>query len=413
MNIKDRLRQLEKLPRKQESKPAAPSRNLNADARLGGVEISNDFGSYSLIEKKYPVDAKHGIANLFDFIELTPDLLASLDNNASLAEISLRKTLFIDTETTGLSGGVGVFAFLIGVGFYDNDQFILRQYFMNDFDEEAAILNDLKVLAKKYSLVVSYNGKSYDLPLLNSRNIYQGIRAPFDHLLHFDLLHTVRRLWQHRLSECSLATAEKEILQVSRHGDIPGHLIPSRYFNYLKTRDATEMQPVLYHNQQDILSMLCLLALAMQTVRAPSQYCQSAKDRLSVGKTFERCGKPEQAIRLYREAISGNINSDEKNDVLHRTAQIHKKMQAWQEAAKTWERATTTRFHPLPYVELAKHHEHRTKDISKAKSLVDKALSELETVIALRRNHDWEFFRADLQYRRKRLMRKLAAQPQV
>src|SRR5262249_33194494 len=137
---------------------------------------------------------------------------------------------FLDTETTGLSGGTGTYAFLVGIGTWRSSGFLVEQFFMRNFDEEAAVICPLEERLSQVKVVVTFNGKCFDLPLLESRFVMHRRDWPLADGIHLDLLHPSRRLWKLRLKDCSLANLEREVLGFEREEDIPGYLIPQVYF---------------------------------------------------------------------------------------------------------------------------------------------------------------------------------------
>lgn len=414
MDIRDKLRLLESLPRNKRvvNHRVSTEPNTALFSQPSGDTVETPVGSFSRFEKTYALDFRQGTIPLASFLETPPEVLALVSNTPELSKIDIKKTLFVDSETTGLSGGAGTCAFLIGAGYFTDTGFCLHQYFMNDFNEEAALFHELNQLVQRFESIVSYNGKSYDIPLLNSRNIYLGTRSPFPDILHLDLLHAVRKLWSHRLPNCSLQTAEAAVLGVSRHGDIPGHLIPGKYFDYLRRRDFATMKPVLYHNQQDILSMVALSIQVSRVVQSPRQMCHDSLDALKVGRIFEQCERYRESNELYEHVLAQSPDGVSRRDLLFRLALNHKRMNNWHEAARVWHRCLDReRYHPLPYIELAKHYEHRVRNYLQAKTLVAKALTELEVLETIRKLQHWTVYKADLEYRLRRLVGKLDGKP--
>jgi uncharacterized protein YprB with RNaseH-like and TPR domain len=345
-----------------------------------------------------------GNVEVAQFLQQSASFLPYVGLNAALEKISLNKILFIDTETTGLSGGAGTYVFLVGFGYFVNDHFRVGQLFMNDYDEEGALLTELNEVVADHELIVSYNGKSFDAPLLLSRNIVQGFKSPLSTILHFDLLHAVRRLWKHRLAECTLGTVENEMIGSFRHGDVPGYLIPHIYFNYLRSKDAAPLKPVLYHNRQDILSMVALLTKALSLIEKPLERCQTVKDVLAIANIYEKWQQHDKSISLYTDVLRQSDTTTEHNEVRLRLARAYKKLCRWQQAADVWRQCLTTGpYHPLPYIELAKHCEHREKDYHSAKGLVVKALQEMRILQTLGRDTAWQIYREDLERRLVRL----------
>ncbi len=168
--------------------------------------------------------------------------------------------VYIDTETTGLSGGTGTYAFLVGLGWFEASGFRVRQYFMRHPGEEPALLSRVSHHIDQFDGIVTFNGRAFDLPLIETRFRMhrRDFVAPQDHL---DLLHPARSVWKHRLASCSLGSLERAILGVVRENDAPGWLIPSIYFAYLRDRDTRDLIPVIEHNRFDIVSLARLTGI--------------------------------------------------------------------------------------------------------------------------------------------------------
>ncbi|MFQ5602047.1 MAG: ribonuclease H-like domain-containing protein [bacterium] len=411
MNIVDKLRQIESLQIITEVNPRHESQSqakISIEQALNGKTRESVHGRFFVCEKQYSLDFKHGALRLSSLLNISASFLALVGKNDQIQNVDLKKLLFIDTETTGLAGGSGTYAFLIGVGYFKEDRFHLAQFFMNDLHEETAILNEVSTLASQHDLLVSYNGKSYDIPLLHSRNTVNRIKSQLTAVLHLDLLHAVRRMWKHLLPDCSLGSAEKCLLQVERDGDVPGYLIPQMYFDFLRDKDPLPLKPIFYHNQQDILSMVGLTTLAMQTFENPLAATKNRQDVVSLGKIFEEMSLYEQSIELMDGFLADTPAEKDRQELLIRTAFNYKKVRNWTRATKIWlECIGTQNFHPVPYIELAKYYEHKEKDHLKAKSLVDSALKELEILFSFNPQNAWQEYRQDLLYRQKRLIKKL------
>jgi len=413
MDIKDKLRQLDSLALKRDTGRAQPSTAVkpNIASVIAGTAAHNDFGSFRLVEESFAEDYQHGAVAVSDLLQRDAASFPIVGKNADLGNIDLSRLLFIDTETTGLSGGAGTCAFLVGVGFFEEGRFRVQQFFMNDFHEEAAMLHALNELVQRFDCLVSYNGKSFDLPLLISRNILHGLASPLTDLRHFDLLHTVRRLWKHRLSECSLLNVEKHLTGMQRSSeDIPGFLIPQTYFQYLRRKDATPLKPVFYHNQQDIIAMAALLNLALAFVEQPVENASHAADILALGNLLQGLNRFEESVALCEAYLQRGTPDIHRHKLLLLMGRNLKRLRKFPQAAAVWHRyIETERFHPLPYIELAKHCEHRTRELQKAQKYVDKALAELAVLEQLGIKAEWAAYKEDLLYRRRRLQAKSAA----
>ena len=239
--------------------PRSAAPGVPVEDLIGGALESNDAGSFFVISQSHPLP--RGLSPAW------PDAaarraLTTLTGDPDLEDFELAQALFIDTETTGLAGGTGTYAFLIGCGWLEDGALRVEQYFMRDHADEPAMMAHLARLISRFDWTVSFNGKSFDLPLLRTRFIMNRTRTALDALGALDLLHAARRLWRHQLPRRDLGTLEREILGVQRELDVPSHEIPDIYFRYLRTGDASELVPVMAHNRQDMVSMAALLARA-------------------------------------------------------------------------------------------------------------------------------------------------------
>src|SRR6202790_1745636 len=224
---------------------------------LHGDEIETAHGRHFETERLWERHRRHGSMSICDLEDLPADLLHPI-SNGEVEHAHPFKWAFLDTETTGLAGGAGTYAFLIGVGRITAEGFRVRQFFMREFGEEASLLHALTAHLAQFEVLITYNGKTYDQPLLETRYRMQRAKPPFSRLGHLDLLHGARRLWKLRFDSCRLVELENQILGVEREGDLPGELIPYVYFEYLRTREAFKLVPIFHHNAIDILTLACL-----------------------------------------------------------------------------------------------------------------------------------------------------------
>jgi len=199
-----------------------------------GQVVENDFGQHFQTERLFPPHKNHGSADVGSLADL-PDNLLQVLGNGEIRSVPAQRWAFLDTETTGLAGGSGTYAFLIGVGRITREGFKVKQFFMREYAEERSILKALEAHLNDFDVLITYNGKSYDQPLLETRYLMTRHKAPFARLGHLDLLHGARRLWKLRLATCRLMQLEEQILGVYRDGDLPGELIPYVYFEYLRS----------------------------------------------------------------------------------------------------------------------------------------------------------------------------------
>lgn len=311
----------------------------------------------------------------------------------------------IDIETTGLAGGTGTYAFIIGAGFWKGRRFVIRQYLMRDFNEESA---QLYAFTEDFSgNMISYNGRCFDVPLLINRFRLHRFDNPFENASHLDMLFSCRRIWKRHLSSFKLTDIEMSVLGYARQDDIPSYLIPSIFFDFLQNRDETTLFPILNHNRDDILSLYQLTtmtsALVGQNIR-----CGSNDDELLLSLA-EICFNARQ----YRKAIAltQKINQDfASQETLGKTAKLkamaYKRLGMWNKAVGAF--TDVHRFNPEIHslIELAKLYEHKSKDIRKALEIVTKAetLLELEEIDGA----DHTSILSTLAYRKLRLERKLS-----
>src|SRR5579864_9511656 len=235
---------------------------------VSGEVIETSFGSHFETERLYERHRRHGSVGIADLADLPESLLAALSEGA-IAQSRPTRWAFLDTETTGLAGGTGTYAFLIGVGSIDECGFRVRQFFMRDYGEEASLLASLAAYLARFDVLITYNGKAYDQPLLETRYRMVRARPPFARMEHLDLLFGARRLWKLRLDSCRLVDLENQVLGVERHGDLPGEMIPYYYFEYLRTRHAARLLPVFQHNATDILTLACLTGIVPYAFKDP------------------------------------------------------------------------------------------------------------------------------------------------
>lgn len=311
MKFEDKLKSFDRFNLPNERKESPKTERAQVAELLDGMVSQNKYGKFVLVEKRFDLDYRHGKIRLASCFEHAGNVLARLCSSKSssfqtsipLPSFDLQKTIFIDCETTGLAGGVGTYAFLVGIGYFKDREFIIRQYFMRDFDEEPAVLLAVSQQLENFSSLVSYNGKCYDLPLLENRFVVN--RIDFDSLAwsHLDLLFPSRRLWKRRIQDCSLSNVERQILNVKREIDVPSYLIPQIYFDYLRSGEIDQLIPVFHHNIYDILSLVGLsiyIGQAMQDFRIAG--IDEPIDLYSLGRFHFSMGNYPESIVCFEQA---------------------------------------------------------------------------------------------------------------
>ena len=326
---------------------------------------------------------------------LPDDLLREISQDA-IPHAPPESWAFLDTETTGLAGGSGTCAFLVGVGRIRAGGFHVRQFFLRDYPEEPSVLAALTECLADAQVLVTYNGKSFDVPLLETRYRLARARPPFERLAHLDLLHGARRLWRLRFESCRLVELENRILGHEREGDVPGAEIPEIYFDYVRTGRAARLAPVFLHNALDIVSLACLTGIVPWAFRESGHAgLRHAAEFVALGRWLEQAGQPERARDLYREAIRRPLRDDLLYRAMWDLALLEKKMGAMDAALALFAdlAAIKGNQHRADALEaLAKHYEHREKNCAMA-------LEFTETAFALSPSDD-------LHKRRARLTRK-------
>src|SRR3954462_12960564 len=288
----------------------APPPRREAPARVSIEEfisvevVKTALGEHFETERVWERHRRHGSVDISDLSELPEDLLEPLSGGA-VSPAPPVKWAFLDTETTGLAGGTGTYAFLIGVGSIDSTGFRLRQFFMRDYGEEPSLPSRLHEPLAQFDVLITYNGKAYDQPLLETRFRMSRAPHPFDRLQHLDLLFGARRLWKLRLDSCRLVDLENQILGVEREGDLPGEMIPYCYFDYLRTKQAFKVVPIFHHNAIDILSLACLTAIVPFAFRKPEEAAvRHGADLIGLGRWLCKADREEEALALFRRAVA-------------------------------------------------------------------------------------------------------------
>ncbi len=402
LSIKEKLKHLHGFSPPDPNPARTPcfSREEQFDA-IGGKVLRTDIGSVVIRENSFPLNFRHGPNRLDELLELNPNYFAYIGKDAALSNLDIRKAVFIDTETTGLAGGAGTYAFLIGIGYFTQHSFFVKQFFMPDYQHEPAVLSLLEKKLHEYSAFISYNGKSYDIPALKSRFVLNRLPTRYAAYLHLDLLHAARRLWKKNIGECSLQNIERHILGFQRHDDIPGYAIPQKYFNYLYSRDVNSLLPIFKHNAMDILS---LISITLSAGKAFDK-CEYPSDSLAVMKVLYHLNEFEKAGQFLN-----NLNSqmNESLCALYQ-ARLLKKMSLTEQAEKQWLWLIdqSQNFHVEPYIELAKLYEHNHGNACKALDIINRLEKRLKIRQELFSSNESELFNDDIAHRKKRLNRKL------
>ncbi len=378
------------------------------DMLVDGSIVENEHGCCFVAKREFYGAYLHGGYKICEAVLRNPDAIGIIYPDA--CGLKARDLLFLDTETTGLAGGTGTVAFLIGAGYYTEDGFTVVQYFMRDYCEEPAVLHELSQLFGRFKALVTYNGKAFDSGILNSRYYMNRMKPPFEETVHIDLLYPSRVIWRSTLHDVRLSTIEKELLGEYRCDDIPGSLIPSAYMDYLNTRNAFTMKKVLEHNISDILSLTALLMRINDIAADPLSNCEGIGELAGAGRIFEKNREYDTVIECLEkiEFVDSKLLNDKagtisKGKITESLSQAYKRTGRYKEACDYWEllsrRDSSIGIYPL--IELAKYYEHSVKDYSKA---IEAALAALQRLKAY--GADASAQRHELDRRIARLKRK-------
>ncbi len=336
------------------SNAGAPLRSRAATTEAAAVaeSVGGELIGEGLIciEKHLPLSRVHGRVPLSRVLE----------DHGGLPEadgLDVREAVFFDTETTGLSGGTGTVVFLLGLGRLAGEMLVVRQYLITSFAAERAMLKDAGRWLEGTRALVSFNGKSFDQPLLTARARLSGVSDPFSGLRHLDLLHATRRAFGKRWADCRLATTERELLQFGRIDDLPGCEAPEAWFAYLHRGDASRLPGVAKHNHWDIVSLAALLP-ALADVHSDPRL--RGADVLAIARSALKTGNASVAYELLREAAS-----ELEEAGLLELARLHRGRGEWEQARVIWERLAGAGCSEA-VERLAKYYEHELHDWEKA-----------------------------------------------
>jgi hypothetical protein len=396
------------MPPPKPKEPPPPRRGPGIEAVIEGEVVETPLGACFVAERRWSVTETHGGLPLRAFHAHGNGTLAALARDAALQDVDPAAMAFIDTETSGLAGGTGTYAFLVGVGFFDGAAFRVRQYFMRGPHEEPALIHLLDELFARFRAVVTFNGRSFDLPLLQTRFTLQRRRFPLEDAAHLDLLPPARRLWKRRLPSCALTSLEEHVLGLCRQDDVPGWLIPARYFEYLQTGNAAPLAPVFTHNALDVLSLVSLTARMATTLADPETAgVAHGADWYSLGRCYEELGWTERAVEAYERALTAPCAPEVRYAAFRALSFLHKRQGEWERAVRIWHALVEAGVsnHLYPYEELAKYYEHHRRDPVTALRLVREAIRRIEAG-ELRPRRPRQRALAELRHRMARLERK-------
>lgn len=378
--------------------PASPRREPEKGARSfieewsEGQVVANEFGEHFQTERLYASHKRHGSADIGGLADLPENFLDVL-GEYEIPCAPPARWAFLDTETTGLMGSSGAYAFLIGIGRITREGFRVRQFFMREYAEEPSLLAAVEAHLNDFDVLITYNGKSYDQPLLETRYRITRRKPPFARLRHLDLLHGARRLWKLRLESCRLMQLEEQILGVYREGDLPGELIPYVYFEYLRSGEAQRLAPIFHHNAMDILTLACLTAIVPAAFRSTDSESlervgvRRGEDLAGIARWLLAADEREQALDLFKRAVNAGLPDSLLFRALWEIALLEKKLQRPNAALRLFTELAGCRneYRACALEELAKHYEHEESNYALALEFTHQAFSHVPSAALLHR----------------------------
>lgn len=406
MKLSDRLKALGVTVGTQnlKSAPPLPETEHPVENVLPGEIWHTPAGDAFVVETRYKADFQMGSAKIKP--EASLKWVAAYANAPQLVDLPIEKFAFMDTETTGLGLGAGVYTFMVGIGRFEGAHFRLAQFFLRHPVEEAAQLAAIEQFLAPCEAWVSFNGKAFDLPLLHNRYTLHAQPIPLDGAAHIDLLHLSRRLWKARLPSRALGDLEHFILGAPRsQADIPGWMAPQLYRDYLHTGDARPLLGMFYHNEIDVLSLAALLSHIAALLNDPLHIpIEHGLDLLAIGKLYADLGDRTTAAKIYRRGLRyDNLQRQAYWQAIRELSFLHKRQGEIESACELWEQAAKEG-QIYAHVELAKICEHRHRDYPAALHWIEQALEIIHTPAYT--NGERTRHLPELEHRQERLIRK-------
>lgn len=410
MDIKSKLARLDK------SKPeltVSPLKTIPDDdwmreceyeLRAAIIQEKNSF--IVLKERTYPLQSFPFMSDFMNCQGIIPNF-HQLSGTHPVENFDLQHTLFIDLETSGIAGGSGTFAFLVGLGHLEWDHIVVRQYLLPDFQYEWLLLKHVENSFVSFKNLATYNGKSFDIPLLRNRFVLNRMDTQIDQLCHIDFLHLARRIWKRRLAGCDLKNLEYVILGKERNRDIPGELIPQIYFEYIRKRKAALLEQVFEHNFYDVCHMILLAIQIGLIVSDPFKYLHHEEDLFSIARYYYRRHLYEAAQPIFQQLLEFTQNPQLKIESLFFLSMLHKHRRQYQQSSELFHQLLATqKDHATAIEELAKYYEHKEKNYQAALELVNKALDHINLLEQLGKESSLLAYKNSLHHRRDRLERR-------
>ena len=379
------------------------------EAALPGYEEETPFGNCYIREVRFDALTSHGHYPLARTRHLGLDVLHRVCKAKDTATLDWAEVCFFDTETTGLGTGAGSFIFLFGIGWFEEDEFVVRQYFLRHFAEERAMLWSIQQLLQRFRAAVSFNGKGLDWKLLETRFTMQ--RLELEPTQHLDLLPPARRLYKKILGNTKLITLEQEVLGFARVDDTPGKLAPELYFAYQTDQDARKLVGIFTHNVHDILTLATLAAHIGLLVAEPTERAGHPEELFGLSRWYDEWAQRDTAEACLVRVSEIDEAGDYAREALWKLSLLHKRRGQYEQASLLWEEllAGSGMWQTAPRIELAKYYEHRVREFSRALTLTEETIELVQGRRLVLRSLAVDHELRELEHRRARLIRKRAA----
>lgn len=336
----------------------------------------------TVVENSFRLETSYGQVPLALGLNIPGKVLTFLSRDPEFEHLGLDSALFLDLETTGLAGGTGTVPFLVGMGYYREDRFRVTQYFLADLADEERFIREVGAFIKDmgFRSLVTYNGKAFDVPLLETRFALNRAPFPAGGLPHLDFLYSARVLWRRRYESCRLFNLAQQLVRAGRDEDIPGAEIPARYFEFLRNGDFSLIEPIIYHNQEDLLSLLTVVisgaALVDGLNGAGRDYEADASELYGAARLFETAGEVETSIAILEKVVDGEPDVDVSRRAKQKLGEQLKRRGMWDKALRVWKDGAACG-DIICLKELAKYYEHREKNYELAASYAEQGLQAL------------------------------------
>jgi uncharacterized protein YprB with RNaseH-like and TPR domain len=373
---------------------------------IPGQEEITPFGPCYYREMRFDVLTLHGHDPLVCTRQLPLEPLLKVCRTKTDLQ-GWEEACFFDTETTGLGSGAGTFIFLYGVGFFEEDEFVIRQYFLRSHTEERALLWSLCRLFENFRAIISFNGKGYDWKLFETRCVLA--RQAMPDVIHLDLLPPSRRLWKKILSNCKLSTLEQEVLGFSRLDDLPGREAPGIYFAFQADGDARPLLAVFRHNMYDVLTLVTLAAQIAGRVEDPLHTASHPEELFGLARWYEEWMQGKESEACLMQVARMEEQADYAREAVWKLSLFYKRQGQYEKAVALWRELLEGggMWQTASRIELAKYYEHRVKDYRTALRFTEETIALLLQKRALIRALRIEHELKELYHRQNRLQHKL------